>query len=75
MRGKACLRAKMPDKLPLQARFQKLLYALNDTFWVVAGAERDVSSPSDLKEIRNRHACFDRIRLHGPVVGLFETDP
>ena len=42
---------------------------------VLNDAERDVSTPADLEDIRKRHARFDMIRLHGPVVGLFGTDP
>ena len=41
---------------------------------VLGDAERDVSTPDDLEDIRKRHARFDTIRLHGPVVGLCGID-
>jgi uncharacterized membrane protein len=37
---------------------------------VLRDAERDVSTPADLEDIRKRHARFDLIRLNGPVAGL-----
>ncbi|WP_419759799.1 DUF2254 domain-containing protein [Acidisoma sp.] len=41
---------------------------------VLGDAERDVSTPDDLEDIRKRHARFDTVRLHGPVVGLCDID-
>ena len=41
---------------------------------VLSDAERDISTAADLEDIRKRHARFDRVRLHGPVVGLCGTD-
>jgi uncharacterized membrane protein len=37
---------------------------------VLQDAERDISTPADLEDIRKRHARFDVTRLHGPVAGL-----
>ncbi len=41
---------------------------------VLRDAERDISTPADLEDIRKRHARFDRVRLHGAVAGLCGTD-
>jgi uncharacterized membrane protein len=41
---------------------------------VLRDAERDVSTPEDLEDIRKRHARFDMIRRLGPVAGLCGTD-
>ena len=34
---------------------------------VLGDAVRDVSTPADLADLRNRHAAFETMRLHGPV--------
>jgi uncharacterized membrane protein len=41
---------------------------------VLRDAERDISTPADLEDIRKRHARFERVRLHGAVAGLCGTD-
>ncbi len=37
---------------------------------VLGDAERDVKTPADLADVRERHVCFERVRRHGPLAHL-----